>query len=144
MTRITSLILKSLVTILIAGGALAPNLHAQSADAISLRIPFPFTVGAETLAPGTYQFHLLSTHFVLAMQNVKTGVMEVFEVRPEAQRTVDEDARLVFRNSEGASVLNEVHFPGAHSFSQVIHRRGSQRTEAKNSSIDGSISVALR
>ncbi len=144
MTRLTSLTVKSLVTLLIAGGMFATNVHAQSDDTVTIRIPFPFTAGTETVAPGTYQFRLLSTHFILAMHNVKTGDMEMFDVRPEEQRAADQNARLVFRNSEGTSVLDEVHFPGSNSFSQVVERRGSGRMVAKKSATDGSISVVQR
>jgi hypothetical protein len=144
MTRFTSLVVKSLAPLLIAGGTLATNLQAQSDDAITVRVPFPFTVGTRSIAPGTYRFSLLSGHFLLSVLDVKTGDVEMFNVRPEGQRAVEQYGRLVFNNSEERSVLNEVHFPGTSVFSEVIQRRGGGRIEAKKSSPDNSISVAQR
>jgi|HubBroStandDraft_5_1064220.scaffolds.fasta_scaffold100170_2 hypothetical protein len=144
MTRFTSLAAKSLVTFLIAGGTLATNLQAQSDVAITARVPFPFTVGKHSIEPGTYQFSLLTSQFLLSVVNVKTGSMEMFTVRPEKQRAVEQHGRLVFGNSEGGSVLNEVHFPGTSMFSEVIERQGGGRTEAKRSSTGNSITVAQR
>jgi hypothetical protein len=73
MTRFTSLAAKSLVTFLIAGGTLATNLQAQSDVAITARVPFPFTVGKHSIEPGTYQFSLLTSQFLLSVVNVKPG-----------------------------------------------------------------------
>lgn len=144
MTKFTSLVVTSLATLLIGSATLAINLQAQSDDAITVRVPFSFTVGTQSIAPGTYRFSLLSSQFLLSAVNVKTGDMEMFDVRPEQQRAVDQHGRLVFRNTEGSSVLNEVHFPGTGLFSEVIQRRDDRRLEAKRSSTDSSISVAQR
>jgi hypothetical protein len=144
MTKFTSLVVTSLVTLLIGSATLATNLQAQSDDAITVRVPFSFTVGMQSIAPGTYQFSLLSSQFLLSVVNVKTGDMEMFDVRPEQQRAVDQHGRLVFRNTEGCSVLNQVHFPGTSQFSEVVQRHGAGRIEAKRSSSDSSITVAQR
>jgi hypothetical protein len=144
MTRFTSLIVKSLVTLLIGSAMLATNLQAQSDDAITVRVPFSFTVGTQSIAPGTYQFSLLSSQFLLSVVNVKTGDGKMFSVHPEQERVVDQHGLLVFRNTEGSSVLNEIHFPGTKMFSEVIQRRGAGRIEAKGSSNGSSISIAQR
>jgi hypothetical protein len=145
MTRFTSLVAKSLVTLLIGSATLATNLQAQSDDdAITVRIPFPFTVGTQTIAPGTYQFSQPSSQFLISVLNVKTGVMEMFSVRPESQRAIAQYGSVVFRNSEEGSSLNEIHFPGTGIFSEVIERRGGGRMEAKKSPPDDSISIAQR
>ena len=144
MKRFTSLVAQSLVTFLIAGGTIASTLHAQSNDAITVRVPFPFTVGTQNLAPGTYQFSLPSSPFALSVLNVKTGDLETFNVHPEQQRAIEQNGRLVFRNYEDGSVLSEIHFAGTGVFSEVIERRSSGTTEAKRSSPDGSITIAQR
>lgn len=144
MRKFTSLVVTSLVTLLIGSATLATNLQAQSDDAITVRVPFSFTVGTQSIAPGTYRFSLLSSQFLLSVVNVKTGDMEMFDVRPERQRAVDQHGRLVFRNTEGCSVLNEVHFPDTSQFSEVVQRHGAGRIEAKRSSTDSSITVAQR
>jgi hypothetical protein len=144
MTKFTSLVVTSLATLLIGSATLATNMQAQNDDAITLRVPFSFTVGEQSIAPGTYQFSLLSNHFLLSVLNVKTGDTQIFTVRPELQRAPDQRGRLVFRNSEGSSVLNEVHFPGTGLYSEVIERRDDRRIEAKRSSTGDSITVAQR
>ena len=144
MTKSTSLVVTSLVTLLLGSATLATSLQAQSDGAITIRIPFSFTVGTQSIAPGTYQFSLLSTHFLLSMVNVKTGDVEMFAVRPEQQRAVEQRGGLVFRNSEESSVLNEVHFPGTSMFSKVIPQRDDRRIEVKKASTDSSITVSQR
>lgn len=143
MTRYTSIVVKSLVTLLIGSGTLATNLQAQS-DEITVRVPFPFTLGTQRIASGTYQFSLLSSQFLLSVVNVKTGDREMFDVHPEQQRAVDQHGLLVFRNHDGLRVLNEIHFPGESQFSEVIQRRGAGTNEAKGSSNGSSISIAQR
>lgn len=143
MMRFTSLVAKSLFTLLITGGTFVSNLHAQS-NAITVRVPFPFTVGTQSIASGTYQFSLQSDHFLLFVLNVKTGDVEMFEVRPEQRHALEQRGRLIFGNSSGRSILNEIHFPGASTFSEVIQRHDAGRIEAKRRSMDGSISVAQR
>jgi hypothetical protein len=144
MTRFTSLITRSLVTLLMAGGALATSLHAQSDEAITVRVPFPFTLGTQSMAAGTYQFSLPTSHFTLAVLNVKTRDMEMFNVHPEQESAIAQEGRLVFRNTDDGSDLNEIHFPGTGMFSEVVERRNSGRMEGKSSTPDGSITIAER
>jgi hypothetical protein len=144
MKRILSLIAKSLAIILIGSGALATNLQAQSDVAVTASVPFPFTVGTHNMAPGTYEFSLDSSQFLVSVVNVKTGHREMFPVRPGQQLAVEQRGRLKFRNSKARSALSEIHFPGTDRFSEVDQRHGIGTIEAKNSSTDSSISVAQR
>ena len=143
MTRFTSLVAKSLITLLIGSGTFAANLHAQS-DAMIVSVPFPFIMGTQFVPPGTYRFTLVSSSFLLSVRDVKTGHEQLFPVRPVQQRALEQHGRLLFHNSEGCSVLNEVHFPGTVIFSEMIQRRAAGRIEAKGSSADSSMSVAQR
>ena len=125
MKRLPTVFIKSLFTILIGCGALAADLQAQS-DAITVRVPFRFSVGAQNIAPGTYRFSLVSSRmemsqFLLSILDVNSGDAEVVAVRPEQQRTFEQHGHLIFRNSEGHNVLAEVHFPGTDTFSELIH-----------------------
>jgi hypothetical protein len=149
MKRITSLVIKSLVAISIGSGALAVNLQAQNAPAITATISFPFTVGTQMIAPGTYRFSPMpgpaeSSQFLLSMVNVTTGNREIFPVRPERQRSLEQHGRLIFHNSDGHNVLAEAHFPGTDTFVEVIQRRRTEKMETKSSSISSSVSVAQR
>src|SRR6185437_4017632 len=143
MTRFRSLVIQSLATLLIGSATLATNLQAQS-DAITVRVPFRFTVDTTTIAPGTYQFSLPSSPFLLSVVNVKTGATKMFAVHPERQREIEQRGRLVFRDVEGGNVLNEIHFPGTWVLSEVIQRRGARTIEAKKPPTDNSSSVAQR
>jgi hypothetical protein len=149
MKRISSLAIKSLVSILIGSGTLAANLQAQNALAITATISFPFTMGTKIIVPGTYRFSPLagpaeSGQFLLSVVNMRTGDMEIFPVRPERQRSTEQHGRLIFHNSTGHNVLGEVHFPGTDTFIEVIQRRRAETAETKPASIGSSIAVAQR
>ena len=143
MTRFRSLVIQSLATLLIGSATLATNLHGQS-NAVTVSVPFRFAVGTTTIAPGTYQFSLPSSQFMLSVVNVKTGATKIFPVRPERQRGIEQRGRLVFRDAGGDNILNEIHFPGTRVFSEVIQRRRARTMEAKKPSTDNSNSVAQR
>jgi hypothetical protein len=136
--------IKSLIIFLIGSGTLAINLHAQTDLVETASIPFPFTVGTKSIAPGTYHFILESGPFLLSVVNVKTGDVEMFAVHPEQQRAVAPHGHLIFRKSEGRCFLNEVHYSGTSMFSEVIEQHRVGRIEAKSSSITNSVSVAQR
>lgn len=118
----TAVITRSLAALLIAGTTLAVNGQTDG-DAITVDVPFAFTVGGVGFAPGTYQFSRMSSQFLLAVTRVRDGDREIFDVHPGRQRTPEQHGHLVFRDAADPSVLNEVHFPGTDSFSQVIERR---------------------
>ena len=144
MKRISSLIAKSLMSILIGCGTLAINLQAQSDLAMTASIPFPFTVGTHSMAPGTYEFSLVSTQFLVSVLNVKTGHQEMFPVSPVQQLAVEQRGGLRFRNSEARSVLSEIHFPGTDRFSEVSQRHSSGSVKTKSSPAAETMSVAQR
>jgi hypothetical protein len=148
MTRLASLFVQSLFAILIGGGILPSNLQAQN-DGITVSVPFAFTVGSQSIAPGTYQFSLNSGHvgsigFLLSITNLKTGAMQVFDVLPERQFAIEERGRLTFRTSAGRPMLATVHFPGSDTFSEVVQRHDGGQREATPSSISQSGSVSRR
>lgn len=135
MTRSISLVRRSLLMLLVASAVLAVNLHAQD-DSITVSIPDAFTVGTETMMPGTYQFSLESSEFLISIRNVMTGEKELFDVYPEQQQTVEQRGHLIFRNSAGCSVLHEVHYPGSDTFSELIQPRACASFERAPSSKD--------
>jgi hypothetical protein len=131
MKHIPSLIVKLLVAILIISGLFAINVQAQTDPGMIVSIPFPFTVGTQRIAPGTYDFSMVSTQFLLSVRNVITGEKEMFAVRPEQQRASEQKERLIFHHSEGCSVLSEVHFPGTSTFTEVNYRQDVGCVKAK-------------
>jgi hypothetical protein len=82
-------------------------------------VPFPFTVGTQEMAPGTYEFTLVFSQFLVSVLNVKTWDHEIFPVRPGQQLAVEQGGRLKFRNSNARSILSEIHFPVTDRFSEV-------------------------
>lgn len=144
MKRIPSILIESLATILIGSGPLAMNLQAQNDLAVTVTIPFPFTVDRQSIAPGTYQFSLSPDQFLLSVINVKTGHRQMFDVYPVWQRTPEEHGYLIFRSSTGCSVLNEVHFSGTDTYSELIPRHHPERIEAMPSAAGNAMRVAQR
>lgn len=143
MRRFMSLAAQSLVALLIGGAMLVTNLHAQD-DAMTISVPFAFTVGTQSKAPGTYQFKLVSSQFLLSVTNVKTGEMEVFSVHPQQQRTYEERGHLAFRKAAGHSFLNEVHFRGTDVFSEVVQAPRGARSNTMIASTASQTCVAQR
>lgn len=129
MKPITSVALKLLVILLIVSGAFAIPLRAQDDAAVTVSIPFPFIVGEQNIAPGTYQFDLVS-QILLSVTDVKTGHEQVFLVRPDRQRAFEPHGRLVFGIFDGHRRLNEIHFPGTNAFSDVIQHHNTSAARA--------------
>jgi hypothetical protein len=111
MKRIPSHFMRSLAIFLIASGPLAVHLKAQSDHSITASIPFPFTAGTQTMAPGTYRFEQMGAYEV-SILNVKTGVKQIFSVHPGSQRTLAQHERVIFRIRAKRSFLSEVDFSG--------------------------------
>jgi hypothetical protein len=144
MNRVTSFAVKSFVAVLIGSGTLASNVQAQVDRSMTTSIQFPFTVGTQAIPPGTYQFSLTSSPFLLSVLNVKTGHEQVFFVRPEKQRAFQSYGRLIFSGSEGCSALSQIHFPGTNTFSEIDQRHNAAKFAAKKCSADNSIDLAQR
>lgn len=141
MARFTSLFAKSLFALLIVSGPFATHMQAQN-DAVTVSVPFRFTMGTHSIAPGTYQFSLVSSQFLLSVTDVKTGRAEIFEVRPARQGSIEERGRLTFRNSAGHNILSQIHFPDTDTFSEVIGRSPAARTESARASVGTPVHVA--
>ena len=144
MKRIMSVMMKSLLIVLIGGGVLATSLQAQSEHTVTVRIPFQFTVGRQSIAPGIYRISLSPSTFEMSIVDAKSGHAEMFAVLPEQERALERGGRVVFQKREDRRVLNEVHFPGTDIFIQVIQPHGVERFMAKRSAPSDSVSVAQR
>lgn len=143
MKRISLLIVRSLMAILIGSGTLVSNLHAQIEDGITASIPFPFTIGTQNLVSGIYRFNLLSSPFLLSVINKKTGVEELFVVHPEQEQKFTSCGRLIFQRCGRRNILSEVHIPGTNTFSELVRREGRDM-RAMTCSASESTSIALR
>jgi hypothetical protein len=139
MKKICLSVVESLVAILMLVGPLASELQAESGVPMTVSVPFAFSVGGHSVAPGTYQFELGPDAYLLSVRNAKNGHEEIFPVRPEHSRGSVEDGRLLFGVSGGGRVLNEVRFPGAGRFAVI---QGG-RVKVKGSS-GNAVSVAQR
>lgn len=143
MKRMTSLILKSLSTILVSGGLLA-TAHAQYDPGITVDIPFAFSADGQQIAAGTYQLQLISSNFLLSVRNVNTGNEQFIGVHPEEDRKVTSVGRLIFQVCEGRSYLTQIHIPGGNLFSETVDGPRQKDAEARTCAKDDSIIVAAR
>ena len=66
-----SLIVRTLVTLTLSAALSPVALLAQ--DQLNAKIPFAFTAGATSFAPGDYSVHQLNNGHVLVIQNQKDG-----------------------------------------------------------------------
>jgi len=119
MKRISSLVVKSLIAAVVVTAPAALTLQAQSNLKITATIPFSFIVGTRSITPGSYQFSLMGSPFLLSVLNVKTGHQELFSVHPGSQQAFESNGCLTFQNSNSSSVLTDLHFPGRDALTQV-------------------------
>ena len=143
MKRITSIIVGSLFAILISGGLLT-TAHAQYDPGIIVNIPFAFSVEGQDIAAGTYRLQLMSSSFLMSIRNVNTGKEQIITVRPEEDRNVVSQGRLIFQLCEGYSYLTEIHVSGTKLFSETRDRRRPKDAEAGTCSKEDSVTVAVR
>jgi hypothetical protein len=133
----------TLAIFLIGSGTLAVQLKAQNDHSITVSIPFPFTAGTQTIAPGTYRFEQMGPYAV-SILNVKTGVKQIFPVHPGSPRTLAQHERVTFRVIAKRSFLSEVDFSGTGmlvNFSRSALREEMKATQPLPSD---SVSVAQR
>jgi hypothetical protein len=107
------MVVKSLLIAMVFTGPVALKLKAQSNLEITASIRFPFVAGTRSIAPGTYQFSLIGSPFLLSVLNVKTGHQELFTVHPGSQQGFEPNGCLTFQTINSSSVLTDVHFPGS-------------------------------
>lgn len=119
MKGIRLLIVKSLLAAVVVTGPVALTLQAQSSLQITATIPFPFIVGTQSITPGSYQFSLLDSQFLLSVRNVKTGHQELFPVYPGSQQAFESPGCLTFQKSNSSSILTDIYFPNNDTLTQV-------------------------
>lgn len=144
MKRISLLVVKSLIAAAVVTGPVALTLQAQSNLEITANIPFPFTVGTRSITPGSYQFSLIGTPFLLSVLNVKTGHQELFPVHPGSQQAFESNGCLTFQKSGTSSVLTDVHFSGTDTLTEVNGPHGVPGPQTRLYSKSEPLSVAKR
>jgi hypothetical protein len=126
-----------LMAALVAGSlASAP---AQTDFSCTAVVDFPFMVGRQTMAPGTYRFSLSENLDQVQIVDVKNGQMKVFPVIHQQEHHVLEDGRLVFNRQAELRQLNQIHFPGTTMFTEILGSGISKPVPPQSS-----ISVAAR
>jgi hypothetical protein len=144
MKRIPLLIVKSLIAAVVVTGPVAFTLQAQSNLEITATIPFPFIVGTRSITPGSYQFSLMGSPFLLSVLNVKTGHQDLFPVHPGSQQAFESHGCLTFQKSNSSSVLTDVHFPTTDTLTEVIGPYGVRVSQARLCSNSEPLSVVER
>jgi hypothetical protein len=147
MKRVTSIMVKSLLTILISGGLSTPA-HAQYDPGVTVDIPFAFSVDGLEIPAGIYQFQLVDRNFLMSIRNLSSGEERMFNVHPEEARQISDHAQVTFQVCRGHSYLTQIHTPGTTLFSATGNRRvkGQKQSIAKSDSCsrEDAITVAMR
>lgn len=144
MKWIRSLVVKSLIAAVVVTGPAALTLQAQSNLEMKATIPFQFIVGTRSITPGSYQFSLLGSPFLLSVLNVKTGHQELFPVHPGSQQAFESNGCLTFQKSNSSSVLTEIHFPSTDTLTHVNGPHGVPESQTTLCSKNGPLSVVER
>lgn len=143
MKRVTSIIIKSLLAILISGGLLA-TAHAQYDPGITVDIPFAFSANGQQIAAGTYQLQLTDSNFLMSVRNVSTGKKQIITVQPEESRQISAHARLIFQVCHGQNYLTQIFTPGTTLFSATVAPPTQNHAKADACSTQNTITVAQR
>ena len=144
MRHATSFIVKAVLAFLISGGILATNAQAQYLIGAKATIPFPFSAQRQNMSAGVYQVKVIPDPFLLAIQEAGTGRDFIFTVRPETSQSAPSHGYLIFRRDAGHLYLAEIHLPGTHTYSVVIHRQRRNTANAKIALSNNSTNIALR
>src|SRR6185437_12112744 len=139
MKRVTSIIAKALVTILMSGWLLVVSVQAEGMSGVEANIPFEFsTYGQKNIASGTYHLELLSDPFLLSIRNLKTGRKQILMVHQAESPSPATHGYLIFRRDGDHSYLAEIHFKGSTVYSELFRKEGPAGTKE-----NGGIIVAL-
>jgi|GEM_PF-1326293 len=144
MKRITSIVAGSLLAILIAGGTLAANLHAQNEPGLIFVVPFQFSTNGHPIPAGTYQVTLDSSQFLMSIRNIKTGDKQLFNVRPEQRGTIAERGVLVFHKCGARKDLTEFHIPGTDVYSATMMPHVAKNIETNDCRANDNLTLAAR
>ena len=144
MKWISSLVVKSLIAAGVVTGPAASTLLAQSNLEITAAIPFPFIVGTRSITPGSYQFTLMGSPFLLSVLNVKTGRQELFPVHPGSQQAFEPNGCLTFQKSDSSRILTDVHFPGTDTLTAVNGSHGVRGPQTRLCPTNKPLSVVER
>ena len=121
--KVSSSFTKIALAIAVASGIFGLSSQAADAQAISVTMPFNFSVESQHYAAGTYEFALLSNRF-LSIRNVKGVSEKFFMVRPEQDGPLGVKGGLVFQSANGHRILESVYVPGTDmSVALIKHRR---------------------
>ena len=144
MKRITSIVAGLLLAILISGGTLAADLHAQNEPGLIFSVPFPFSTNGHLIPAGTYEVILDSSQFLMSIRNIKTGNKQLFSVRPEQRGAIAEHGLLVFHSCGARKDLTEFHIPGTDVYSATMMPHGSRNIETNNCRANDTMTLAAR
>jgi len=140
MRRIASIAYQSLLALLI-GSVATTTMEAQYDPGITVRIPFAFTAGGQTMEAGVYVVEQLTGKYLLTFVDMKTGHSSLIAFHPGQQQTGEVHGQLVFLDCDGRNVLSEVQIPGSGMSGKV---RDRVHSDSKNCSAGNTTSIAMR
>jgi hypothetical protein len=144
MKRITSIVVASLFAALTGAAAFSNNASAQREPGAIFTVPFAFTTDVHTIAAGTYKVNLDFNQHQISIQNLNTGELQFFAVRPELQRAISTGGLLVFHRCGQRKDLTEFHIPGTNYYSATIPPRHTSSSDLERCSASDTTTIAAR
>ncbi len=107
------------VSALVVAAALAAVVHAQAFEALTVNIPYAFTVSGQQLPAGPYvidRIGITGTILRVRSEDGKNGVQADVLTRIVGPAKAEDEARVVLDKYEDKYSLSEVFFPGEDGF----------------------------
>jgi len=143
MSRPCSRLTNLLFTVSLVIG-LTGSMVAQAQTGTTATVPFGFFANNVHVPAGTYKVQLLSERF-MCLRNIATGKNQCLLVRPQSERSIESQGRLVFRRLGLHSYLEQVWIAGTNVHSELVQQHPEQTPELGKASLQpGLIEVALK
>ena len=143
MSRLSSTLTKLLLAIPLVA-VLTGSMVAQAQTGTIATVPFEFSANNVHVAAGTYKVQLLSQRF-MCLLNIKTGKNQCLLVRPQTERAIETQGRLVFQRFGLHNYLSQVWIAGTNVHSELIQKHAEQSPKlGKTSSQPGLVEVAIK
>jgi hypothetical protein len=125
MARI-SILVRSLLSISIIAGTVAPLPSAQAQVGVVANVPFDFSTKDQRWTAGTYRVELISSHYLL-LRNTNSGKSQFMLAFPARANAIPSRASLVFHRYGGHYYLAEVQIVGTSEYRNLMQSRDERQ-----------------
>jgi hypothetical protein len=143
MSSLSSTLTNLLLTLPLVAGLLGSTTAAYAQTGATATVPFAFSANNVHEPAGTYRVQLLSDRF-MCLRNVKTGKTQCLVVRPESERIIETQGRLVFQRYGSQKYLVQVWISGTNIHSEIAQKHEKAVLEATAPASAAQIEVALK